>query len=342
MIKFLNIFILLVSGLLITLVSAFFSIKGFVLFLPDKELLYGILGIGIGFELAKIVMSTFLFHRMKDGNFPIFIKLIMGISVTLLILFSSIFTFVHLNATASQDLSVNKIQAVQVDRILERNVILEDRILSINNEISLINGSDKPNTKLRIYNALAPEKEKLETELGENLDKLNTLELDSVTNNQYTVLESISEFTGYDKKDIFTYIVLFIVIIIDPLAISLFLAGSYIIAEKNTILPRKERMSILKNRISSNLNLLSSEPLKFVDSSPVKSNNYNEVTVKTPKLTKTKKETWDTQTKVESTEEPTKILKDIKISKNSVIPQVYVPDIKPPAFLVKKLKVKTK
>lgn len=342
MIKFLNIFILLVSGLLITLVSAFFSIKGFVLFLPDKELLYGILGIGIGFELAKIVMSTFLFHRMKDGNFPIFIKLIMGISVVLLILFSSIFTFVHLNATASQDLSINKIHTVQVDRILERNVILEDRILSINNEISLINGSDKPNTKLRIYNALAPEKEKLETELGENLNKLNTLELDSVVNNQYTVLESISEFTGYDKKDIFTYIVLFIVIIIDPLAISLFLAGSYIIAEKKTILPQKEKMSLLKNRISSNLNLLNSEPLKFVDSPPIKSNNYNEVSSKTSKLTKNKIETSDKQTKVEPTEEPTEILKDIKISKNSVIPQVYVPDIKPPTFLVKKLKVKTK
>lgn len=342
MIKFLNIFILLVSGLLITLVSAFFSIKGFVLFLPDKELLYGILGIGIGFELAKIVMSTFLFHRMKDGNFPIFIKLIMGISVTLLILFSSIFTFVHLNAAASQDLSVNKIQSVQVERLIKRNTILENRILSINNEISLINGSDKPNTKLRIYNALAPEKEKLEIELEGNIDKLNTLEVKSVVDNQYTVLESISEFTGYDKKDIFTYVVLFIVIIIDPLAISLFLAGSYIIAETKKPLPNKEKINKQKNIVTSNLNLISSEPLKFIDTSSIETNNYNEATVKTPKLTKTKKESWEKQSNVKSSEESIELLKDIKISNNSVIPQVFVPDINTPVFSVKKLKVKTK
>lgn len=262
MLKYLNIAILMLSGLLITLVSAFFSIKGFTLFLPDKELLYGILGIGIGFELAKIVMSTFLFHRLRDRQFPIFIKFIMSVSVAALIFFSSIFTFVHLNASASQDLSVGAIKNTQIERLTERNSILQARINVINSEIATVNASDKPNTKLRIYNALSPEKDKIEIELADNLLSLSELEVATVENNQYTVLESISKFSGYSKEDIFTYIVLFIVIIIDPLAISLFLAGSYIISEKDKKKQLSELPLSLLSKIDTSINNTTTEVKK--------------------------------------------------------------------------------
>ena len=240
MLRYLNITILILSGLLITSVSAFFSIKGFVLFLPDTELYYGILGIGIGFELAKIVMSTFLFHKIKDRAFPIFIKSIMFLSVISLIFFSSIFTFVHLNASASQNLSTTQVNNVQIERLIEKNNILNKRVDVINSEINQVNASDKPNTKLRIYNALSPEKDKITEEIEVNLLKLTTLENQTMENNQYTILESISKFSNYKKEDIFTYIILFIVIILDPLAISLLLAGSYIISEKPTIKVNKK------------------------------------------------------------------------------------------------------
>ncbi|BDH16381.1 MAG: hypothetical protein [Bacteriophage sp.] len=239
--------LLALSGCLITLVSAFFSIKGFVLFLPDKELAIGILGLGIAFEIAKISVSTFLFHKMKDKDFPIFFKIIMTFAVVSLIVFSSIFTFVHLNASASKNMVSSNVNTSQIETLVKQNEEFQNRISLLDKEFKEFPDT-KPNSKMRLYEKIKPEKNNLENKIIENTTKITNLQNTSIDSDQYIFLESLSKSTNLPKEKIFMVVILFIVITIDPLAISLFLAASFIYSRKES----KEKS--ISNKPTKNIN----------------------------------------------------------------------------------------
>ena len=220
---------LAISGLLITLVSAFFSIKGFVLFIPDPELYWGLVGLGFAFELAKIAASTFLFHRMGDSGFPMLFKVVMTSCVLSLVIFSATFTFVHLNASASKSLAASGSGTAVIERLTERNKVIDERIKSIATEIASIS-SESPSAKIRMYNKLNPERETLQSELQSNMEKMDSEREKSLQADDFVFLTNLSEFTGQPKDKIFFAVTAFIVAVIDPLAISLFLCASYIFA----------------------------------------------------------------------------------------------------------------
>lgn len=237
--KFLPTICLGASGLLITVVSAFFSVQGFLLFLPDPHLFYGILGLGVAFELAKITGSTFLFHRMKDGNFPAIFKFLMTVSMFALIVFSSIFSFVHLNSSASQSLVGTNLNTVKIEQLQSRNTTIQDTITGFETQINSMS-KDMVTARIKLYDKFKPEKEKLQIELAKNIEEINKLQVNTVENDQFTFLTNLSQFTGFEREKIFTIVIMFIVIIIDPLAISLFLSASHILAEEKKIEIRKE------------------------------------------------------------------------------------------------------
>ena len=223
----LSIFFLALSGILITIVSMFFSIKGFLLFIPDHELYLGLLGLGIAFELGKITASTFLFHKNSDNEFPRLFKVVMTISVIALVFFSALFTFVHLNASASKSLATNNTGNEKIATIEERNKVINERIKNIDDQINAIDPS-YTRAKIRLYNSLNPEKEKLQLELDSNFKAIQESKSSNIESDQFIFLETLTKFTGIEKDKIFFYVTLFIVIIIDPLAISLFLCATYI------------------------------------------------------------------------------------------------------------------
>ena len=285
-IKYLSIGALALSGLLITLVSAFFSIKGFVLFLPDPELYYGLLGLGIAFELAKITASTFLFHKMKDGKFPLLFKTILTTSVLALILFSAIFTFVHLNASASKSLSVTGLGNTQVVQLQDRNKIIETRIANINTELAAM-PTDMPSAKIRLYNVLNPEKEKLQGELNTNLMEVSKLQNTTNESDQYIFLNNLSVFTGVSREHIFNDVTLFIVCVIDPLAISLFLCATYILASRRNEDNSKDESLIVDSPSNNSFHELGDMIQKIVDR-PIKTDTSELINADNDELSKLK------------------------------------------------------
>lgn len=234
--KYLPVFFLAFSGLLITTVSAFFSVQGFLLFIPDPHLMIGILGLGVAFELAKITGSTFLFHRMSDGNFPILFKVLLTLSVLALVLFSVIFTFVHLNSSASKSLATTDVSSVKILQLKERNTSIEKTISDFELQISSM-PSNMVTAKTKLYDKFTPEKLKLQKELASNMEEIHTLQDSSVASDQFVFLSNLSSFTGIEREKIFIVVIMFIVCIIDPLAISLFLAASYILSSQK---PKEE------------------------------------------------------------------------------------------------------
>lgn len=222
--------ILALSGLLITLVSAFFSIHGFIMFIPDKTLFLGILGLGIAFELAKITTSTFLFHRMKDATFPVMFKIYLSLAVLSLIVFSAIFTFVHLNAAVSSNMVESTINQTNIQTLVKRNVDIQASINQMNKQVADL-PQDYVKARIKLMNEFTPVKERLEKEYSDNNVKLSQLQISTVKEDKFIFLTNLSEFTGIPREKIFSYVILFIVITIDPLAISLFLAASHILSD---------------------------------------------------------------------------------------------------------------
>lgn len=255
--KYLPVFFLAFSGLLITTVSAFFSVQGFLLFIPDPHLMIGILGLGVAFELAKITGSTFLFHRMSDGNFPILFKVLLTLSVLALVIFSVIFTFVHLNSSASKSLATTDVSSVKILQLKERNTSIEKTINDFETQISSMS-SNMVTAKTKLYDKFTPEKLKLQKELAANMEEIHSLQASSVASDQFVFLSNLSSFTGIDKEKIFIVVIMFIVCIIDPLAISLFLAASYILSSQKP----KEKEEPSKEVVES---LPDPKPLEVVE-----------------------------------------------------------------------------
>ena len=235
---------LALSGLLITLVSAFFSVHGFLLFLPASDLHLGILGLGIAFEVAKIVGCTFLFHSMKDRAFPWFFKGIMLTSMLALILFSSIFSFVHLNSSASASLSTSQTNAVRIAQLDARNTAISGILKGFDDQISNV-PSNMNTARMRLYDKFKEERSALQTELAGNSAEIVRLQTSNTESDQFKFLTSFSQLAGVDKATVFTVVILFIVVIIDPLAISLFLSASYI------FVGRKQKSVILQEDVAA-------------------------------------------------------------------------------------------
>jgi hypothetical protein len=124
-------------------------------------------------------------------------------------------------------LHISEIDWKRLETIEERNKTIDEKIQNIENQINSVDPK-YTKSKIRLYNSLNPEKEKLQLELDSNIKTIANLKNKNVESDQFIFLETLTKFTGIDKAKIFFYVTLFIVIIIDPLAISLFLCATYI------------------------------------------------------------------------------------------------------------------
>lgn len=214
------------SGVLVTITSIFFSIHGFLLFFSSDDLFYGILLLGIAFEIGKVVSSTFLFHKIKDDAFPKLFKIIMFLNVIILIVFSSVFTFVHLNHSASDAIIKNDLNSERIIS-LEKNIEdMNNRVKSIDSQVATL-PTNYVNSRIRLMQSFDKEKQDLNNKIEKDKETLHTLKIQNNEGNHFTFLKLLSEMTSLGERTIFMVVVGLIVLIIDPLAISMFLAASY-------------------------------------------------------------------------------------------------------------------
>ena len=223
-------FLLFASGLMITLAGAFFSVKGVVMLIPDPEIYYGLLVLAIAFEAAKITGSTFLFHEYKDSQYPTALKVILTAAVASLVLLSSVATYSHLNASISKSMSQTHSIDAERTRLTEDRNRLQDSLRSIEKQMSDLPSDTKVNNRIRLMKAYSAEKDEAKTKLDAAEARLKELDSQTLQEDKFLFLNSLSSLTGLNRDSLFTVIVLAIVSLIDPLAITLILSGSYIVA----------------------------------------------------------------------------------------------------------------
>jgi hypothetical protein len=223
--------LLLLSGLTITGAGAFFSVKGFILFIPDPEIGHGLLVLAIGFEVAKITASTFLFHKSKDKSCPAALKIVLMSGVVSLIFLSAIFTFSHLNVSVSKSMAQVEIIDNAKNRRTEERDRLTKAIANVDKSIEAVPENASVAQRLRMKKAYDAEKAQLQTKLDKANEEIDKAEVNSTNEDRFLFLNSLSKLFGIDKATMFTVVVLFIVALIDPLAITLILAGTFVLAQ---------------------------------------------------------------------------------------------------------------
>ena len=229
-IKIISAALLLVSGLMITLAGAFFSVKGVVMLIPDPEILYGLFVLAIAFEAAKITASTFLFHEARDRRCPVFLKAILVFAVATLIVLSAIATYSHLNSSISKSMGATQSMDSQLERLTEDRDRLQGTIRNIENQIKSLPANTRVANRIQLIKTYTAEKQEAKQKLDKIETELRQLEGQIVQEDKFLFLNSLSKLTGMNRDDLYTAIVLAIVALIDPLAITLILSGTFVIA----------------------------------------------------------------------------------------------------------------
>lgn len=222
--------LLALSGFAITVSGAILSIHGILLFVPDKELYWMILQLAVAFEVAKITAATFLFHKAKDNTFPLSFKLVLGSAVLSLIIISIFASYVHLNNSVTREIGTASISSVEKQNI---DIRIEELKLSKKNLEDQINNlpSKVINGRIKLYKAYSDEKSKIDLELATLTKESSGISLSLNKEDRYMFLNELSTITGYSRINIITAFLMFLVILIDPLAISLLFASTHLYSE---------------------------------------------------------------------------------------------------------------
>jgi hypothetical protein len=233
---------LFTSGLLVTLAGALFSVQGLLLILPDKDLFIPILALAIAFEIAKISLSVFLFHNMSNKAVNVLFKFYMTMALLALMLISAISMYTHLNKSLSESMIHNKIQTEQEVRIKDQISQLIDQKRSLDDQMANL-PANFVNGRSKLLKEFGAEKTIIDDKLKKLEDDLANLKLNSKSND-LNVLTSLATTLNVPIDVLFSSILLIIISLIDPLALSLILAGSYVLLQHST--RREEKVLVTK------------------------------------------------------------------------------------------------
>jgi hypothetical protein len=121
-------------------------------------------------------------------------------------------------------------------------ISINNRIQQIDESVQSVNSEKSIRNKLKLKSAYDAEKNSL-------IEKLNDIDLEIKKINEniknedkFVFLNSLSKLLSIDKEDIFTLIILTIVFIVDPLAITLIIAGTFLLSE--TLRKNKENIKV--------------------------------------------------------------------------------------------------
>lgn len=278
-IKITSAVLLLLSGLMITLAGAFFSVKGVVMLIPDPEIFYGLFVLAIAFEAAKITASTFLFHEARDRRCPAFLKVILVFAVVTLMGLSAIATYSHLNSSISKSMGTAQSMDSQIERLTEDRDRLMGTIRNIESQIEGLPTNTKVANRIQLIKTYNAEKQDAKQKLDKIETELRQIEGQVVQEDKFLFLNSLSKLTGMNRDDLYTVIVLAIVSLIDPLAITLILSGTFVIAlirEERSLLRQKdeeiEHLKEVEERLEEDLGETTEQLLDRVEDSIEKNN----------------------------------------------------------------------
>lgn len=239
---------LLLAGISLTAVSAYFGIMGFLDFFPFDSLFYGILAAGIALEIAKVSSSVFIFHQgreSKERKFPLSFRVFMTGAVMGMMILSATFTYTHLTEpVGSYELST-EVSTEKEDYIKQRLDDLRTEKVGMDTQLNNL-PVDYAKARRDLYDKYKPRYDVIEqqsNELRSELEEIIASKSEVKTEgDKLKFMKHMAESLPFvdDYKQLYTFTVILLVALIDPSAIVLTIAATFLLGQ--ALRDRQERL----------------------------------------------------------------------------------------------------
>lgn len=209
--------ILMLSALFVASVAAYFSVIGFASMFP--ALYYPAMLIACSLEVGKLVSSSFLYRRW--GTFPNIWRNAWVSMVIVLMVFTSGSLFGMLSSGYQQDSIPLKEITSKIDLLKKEELSLDTRKKEIDKQISQL-PENYVSARQKLMKTFAPELEHINKRLPEITQEIQTLTTKKITQESHVgPIIFIASALGKEVDDAIKWIVLLVISIFDPLAVSL-------------------------------------------------------------------------------------------------------------------------
>jgi|SRR5579859_240454 len=221
------ILLVLLSAFLIEGIGTYVSVVGLsALFAANPVIIV----LAIALDLGKVVGVSFLYKYFKKIN--VVMKSYMTAAVVTLMLITSAGAFGYLSKEFQKAIQGTNQNTILVQSLQDEQVRLQHRKEEIDAQIAKL-----PDNVIRgrkqLIQQFAPEQDKITARLGEIDKQLPQLKIDSITKNtDVGPIIYIAQAFNTDPEHAVKWVIFIIIFVFDPLAISLLLAGNYLIDER--------------------------------------------------------------------------------------------------------------
>lgn len=228
--------IVFLSGLAMAIISAYFGISGFMDLIPVPEFFFGILALGIVLEVGKNVVAVLLFHVTTDSEYPGLMKVWLWTALLVSMGLSMVFTYTHLYEPFARD-------SVQVETASDRSSEIKLELAELAAERKTMNTqvAELPENFSRarsdLIKSFAPRLAEIREDEGLLKKELSAIRDEKKEKGDETDIlafaNSIGSNIGMDGKDLYSLIILFVVLIIDPFALGFAISASFLLTQYN-------------------------------------------------------------------------------------------------------------
>jgi len=191
-----------------------------------------VIGIGIMFDIAKVTVVSFLYKAWDDINLAM--RTYMVIVVCVLVGFTSFGAYGYLSMVFQDAIkpsieanTQSTIKQNELTRLLQEKKELEQEKEKINNQISQLNPNDVKGRQ-RLIASFNPEQKRINNRINDIIKKTDELSIEKAKpiDNHAGPIIALAKALNVSVDDASKYIILLIVLVFDPFAISIVIAGN--------------------------------------------------------------------------------------------------------------------
>lgn len=265
-------FIILISGLIISLCAAYYSVFGLSKLFSGEKIAITIMASSL--ELSKVIIATLLYQYWKKLNKLLKTYLISALSVLILITSLGIYGFlssaydkvsqennkleIKLNYYNTKLDNFNKLKDTYTSQQLEINTSISELRKGLSNNkiqykdkkgniITTTSSADRNSIERQLQSAIENQNKLNDNiiSISDSISQYEVIKLDEISSSKVAAelgpLKYISKLTNMETDRIVNYFILLIIFVFDPLAITLLITANFAFSQnKNKQIVKKD------------------------------------------------------------------------------------------------------
>lgn len=222
--------LVLFAAFLIESIGTYVSVVGLAALFSSNPV---IITLAISLDVGKVVAVSFLYKYWSKIGF--IMKTYMTLAAIVLMVITSTGAFGYLSAEFQKAIKGTNENTVLIASMEEEKTRLQARKEEIDNQIAAI-----PPTYItgrrQIISSFAPEVERLNARLAQIDEQLPQMKIDSIKKNvEVGPIIYVAEAFGTTPEQAVKWVILVIIFVFDPLAVSLLIAGNFLIEHRSKL-----------------------------------------------------------------------------------------------------------